>query len=917
MNVFGIAALAFCLQKGPAREIQFTLPPGFVVDRPSDLTGSLLSIAFAPEGSVYIGRESECIVRLSDEDGDGQYQREEDPVREPIELSACQGLSMSRAGEWNGGSLWAIAAQAGKTRLWRIPTGGWSQVSSIDFALEFSAGGEHGPHAILGQPDGGAYLVVGNQSALLNAPSHSSEFWQGDEGRLLKPYPDPLGYGTQVRYPGGFIAHLDVGDRWQYVAVGLRNAYDVAQDERGTLFAVDSDMEWDVGLPWYRPVRLLEIFEGCDYGSRAGSAVIPEWCIDTQPAILDLGRGSPTGAVFGTRTNFPDKWRKALFSGDWSQGKILAVWTGADWDGSGPASIEFLTADTALPVTDVEVGPDGALWFLTGGRGIQGGVFRVRYEGQASEARPGDRAPSVPKIALQMQRDKLMRDVRKLMNGERVTPSTPISKRFTRFDRRAWPLELRVVAATASEEELDSLLRSNLLEQRVGALIALGSRKNLAGQSSKLVTSGIGLLEALAVSRDPGGELTLAVLRGLELCLLRQGDPPPELAQRLASRLLAMVFSEDPRIAGEVAVLLSHLDDARALEPLLGLMQKSPQELAIHYCDCAHRMTRGWDAERRAMLLDWFARSREYKGGISLPGYLSAMRAHFIENLSAAACEELAPREGIDAESLALLLARLSPQRAAELFPGYEALLARMVPAAFGTPEQIAKDSALRALEKLELPQVADLARRLAQREGDVLEAPWALLARTPEARDFELWLGAIVSASAPKRDAALRALSSLDQAPQTAEAWRSLLDQAREIGSRRGRELMRILARWCSAAGGEMPSGALESPAEFDAALSAVEGWYREKYPSGPPPADPAARPHWSEGQIQAFLERSKERPGSAAHGRSVFEQASCQTCHALGSSAASDARGFGPDLANVTDRLSTADLLAAIVAP
>src|SRR6185503_17663257 len=100
-------------------------------------------------------------------------------------------------------------------------------------------------------------------------------------------------------------------------------------------------------------------------------------------------------------------------------------------------------------------------------------------------------------------------------------------------------------------------------------------------------------------------------------------------------------------------------------EPLLREMQNSPQELAIHYCDCAHRMTRGWDVERRATLLGWFAKSREYKGGISLPGYLSAMRAHFIESLPAEACLELAPREGIEAESLALLLARLPPERAA------------------------------------------------------------------------------------------------------------------------------------------------------------------------------------------------------------------------------------------------------------
>ncbi|MEO6708086.1 MAG: hypothetical protein ABI054_02410, partial [Planctomycetota bacterium] len=360
MNLVFLAVLSAWSQAPAAREIHFTVPEGFVVDRPSDLSGSLLSMAVDRDGNVYVGRESEGIVCLSDKDGDGHYEQRDDCVDQ--HLIACQGLSRNRTGEWNAGSLWAVGSREGKTGLWRIPLTAGSQSAGIDLALEFTAGGEHGPHAILGCPDGGAYVSIGNQSAFLDAPDAPSGFWQGDEGRLLKPYADPLGYGMQVRYPAGSIAHLDEGDRWQYVAVGLRNAYDVAQDEQGNLFALDSDMEWDVGLPWYRPVRLLEIVEGCDYGSRAGSAVLPEWCIDTEPALLDLGRGSPTGAVFGTRANFPDKWRKALYSGDWSQGKILAIWTGLDDEGGAPSSVEFLRADAALPVTDVEVGPDGALW---------------------------------------------------------------------------------------------------------------------------------------------------------------------------------------------------------------------------------------------------------------------------------------------------------------------------------------------------------------------------------------------------------------------------------------------------------------------------------------------------------------------------------------------------------------------------
>ncbi|HUR26876.1 MAG TPA: family 16 glycoside hydrolase, partial [Planctomycetota bacterium] len=265
----------------------------------------------------------------------------------------------------------------------------------------------------------------------------------------------------------------------------------------------------------------------------------------------------------------------------------------------------------------------------------------------------------------------------------------------------------------------------------------------------------------------------------------------------------------------------------------------------------------------------------------------------------------------IDAESLALLLTRLPAARAAELLPRFEASIEKIKPARLGSQEQIDKDAALRALEKLALPEVDALARKLAQSEGDVLEAPWTLLARRPDERDYDLWLGALVSTSAPKREAAFRALSGLARTPKSAEEWRALLDPAHELGARRGHELLLTLARWS-----KVPAGALEQASEFETTLVAVERWYQTQFPAGPAPTDPEARPHWSEAQILAFLERAASRPGSAAHGRAVFE-ASCNSCHAVGKSPATDSRGFGPDLASVTERLSTADLLAAILAP
>ncbi len=46
-----------------------------------------------------------------------------------------------------------------------------------------------------------------------------------------------------------------------------------------------------------------------------------------------------------------------------------------------PTAKSFLKGQP-LNVTDLEVGPDGAMYFCTGGRGTSGGVYRVVYKGE-------------------------------------------------------------------------------------------------------------------------------------------------------------------------------------------------------------------------------------------------------------------------------------------------------------------------------------------------------------------------------------------------------------------------------------------------------------------------------------------------------------------------------------------------------
>ena len=69
-----------------------------------------------------------------------------------------------------------------------------------------------------------------------------------------------------------------------------------------------------------------------------------------------------------------------VFTADWSQGRILAVKLKRN-GASYTASSEVFLEGNPLNVTDLEVGPDGWLYFTTGGRGTGGGIYRVVWSG--------------------------------------------------------------------------------------------------------------------------------------------------------------------------------------------------------------------------------------------------------------------------------------------------------------------------------------------------------------------------------------------------------------------------------------------------------------------------------------------------------------------------------------------------------
>src|SRR5205823_3600271 len=162
--------------------------------------------------------------------------------------------------------------------------------------------------------------------------------------------------------------------------------YAVARDEAGELFTFDSDTEFEIGLPWYRPTRILHCVSGADFGWRRGALKVPEKAPDTLPPVLSLGLGSPTAVLFANGAAFPARYQRALFVADWTFGRFLAVHL--EPRGAGfTAHSEEIVAGTPLPITAACINPkDGALYFVTGGRKTQSVLYRLTWHGPDSSA---------------------------------------------------------------------------------------------------------------------------------------------------------------------------------------------------------------------------------------------------------------------------------------------------------------------------------------------------------------------------------------------------------------------------------------------------------------------------------------------------------------------------------------------------
>jgi putative heme-binding domain-containing protein len=658
----------------PAGQQPFAVPAGFGVERlfvvPKDELGSWVCLTTDPQGRILASDQGDKgLVRITPAPLDGSGETVVEKI--PVPLTGAQGML------WAFDALYVVCNGGPGSGLYRVTdTNADDTLDTVEKLREFKGGGEHGPHNILLSPDGKRlFIVCGNHTdvpfdvtnvtepqtmgGLRPSPRRVSLAADGasrlpanwDEDLVITRMWDGNGHAAGKLAPGGFVVSTDpAGKEWEVWSAGYRNPYDFAFNADGELFVYDADMEWDFGTPWYRPTRVNHATSGSELGWRSGTGKWPVSFPDSLPPLVDIGPGSPVGAAFGYGTAFPAKYQKAFYICDWTFGTMYAIHLEPDGATYKGTKEEFVSR-TPLPLTDMTIGGDGAMYFAVGGRGGQSELYRVTYTGSEPTAR----------IVATDSRHADARRARHALEALHRKVDDPATAVAAALPQLASPDRfLRYAARVALEHQpLEHWQTQALGAQAPWAVIeaAIAVARQAEPTAQAAVLAALDRLDPAAL--DQAG--TIALVRAYELTMIRLGDPPAAAKARIAARFAPLFPSGSFDLDRELSSLLVAVQAPGIVTKLVGLLatptesasatnlapneddlrrlternagygsavraslEKRGDLLQIHYAYVLRTVGEkaAWtDADRKGYY-EWFARAREWAGGNSYRKFL-------------------------------------------------------------------------------------------------------------------------------------------------------------------------------------------------------------------------------------------------------------------------------------------------------
>jgi len=593
---------------------------GFEVQTIKEGEGEWLSIASDPQGRLLVSPRDGKLLRFTI-----PTKKAENLQIDTLDIGItdCQGLLYAYD------HLYMMGEDVDTIRgIYRVPDlNGTGKYGEPILMKEIPKNGDHSGHTLALGPEGSIYFLTGNSNRPPEGEdvSYVYEDWRNDHIMPLTSI-----FGVSQTPPGGYVLRTDKeGKEWQLMTYGLRNPYDMCFNPEGELFTFDSDMEWDFNLPWYRPTRVNHLVSGGDYAWRQSTAKRFDYYPDILPALKEFGRGSPTATSFGTGAAFPTKYQQALFLGDWSYGKIYAMFMQPN-GASYTAEYEPFITGQPLNITDMIVGADGALYFTTGGNGTDTGLFRVTYNGEESTEKIKQKSEPNPSVILR-------RELEKFHFAEEREGLELALKNIGHEDRFVRNAAKTILERNDPETWIATLKESSETTKKITLLTAL-IRSDSTDQYQELIFDELDNFDFANLSEND----KLGLIRLYALAFIRAKEIPSVRIPDLYDSFLKYYPAESTDLNKELSRLLGYLamqqgEGSEMIIRTFELLENTSDPVQfVHYLEMMRLIPKGWTLQQRGAYRHWITYAKDNLTGGSLYKYfLNEIEKEFDSSLTA------------------------------------------------------------------------------------------------------------------------------------------------------------------------------------------------------------------------------------------------------------------------------------------